>query len=110
MLHPTASGPFRPPLLALAGTGKLHQNPSHQLGRDGKEMGAVLPINLTGIDQSKISLIDEGTGLQDVAGSLPGHVVVSQLVQLIVDEGDELLEGFGVPAAPGPKQLGNVMR
>ena len=50
----------------------VNQNPSHELRRNGEEVGAVLPAHALVVHQPQVSFVDQGSGLQTVAGSVPG--------------------------------------
>jgi hypothetical protein len=54
---------------------------------------AVLPPDLSRIDQLKVSLVNQRGCLKKMPASLAQHVMVRQPVQLIVDQGHELIEG-----------------
>jgi hypothetical protein len=45
-----------------------------------------------------------------VAGSFAAHVVVRQAVQLVVNQGRQLVERGVVPLTPGSEQTRNIMR
>jgi hypothetical protein len=52
---------------------------------------AVLPLHPTRVNQPKISLIDQGGGLQRAGGALPAlaaHIAFGEPAQLFVDQGD----------------------
>ena len=65
----------------------IHQNPSHQLGRNGEEVGAVLPSHVLVVHQSQVSFVDQSGRLQAVTTALPAHVVGRQPAQFVVHDG-----------------------
>ncbi|MNC88002.1 hypothetical protein D3C83_37820 [compost metagenome] len=71
-------------------------------------MGSILPAHVLPVDQPQVGLVDQGGRLQDVPGTLPGHVATGQAVQLRLDDGRQRLEGAAVPVVPGSEQLGHV--
>ena len=71
-------------------------------------MAAVLPARLIPSEQSKADLVDEGRRLECDVRSFAGQVAQSHAMQLVVNEGDESLEGFIAAVAPYPKQPGDI--
>jgi hypothetical protein len=51
----------------------LDQNPSHGIRGGSKEMTAALPTWIVGANQSKVSLVNQGSGLQRMAWELAAH-------------------------------------
>jgi hypothetical protein len=87
------------------GAGATDENSAHDVGADGEEVGAILPLDILHVDEAQKGFVDEGGGLKGVSGSFLTHVAAGQAVQLLVDAGGELLEGFLIPAAPGLQEL-----
>jgi len=56
----------------------VNQNSPHELGGNGKEMGAILPAHALVIDEPQVGFVNQSRGLQGVAGALPAHVTPSQ--------------------------------
>lgn len=90
---------FRP-----VAAGMVHQDATHELGRNGKEMGAALPMHTLAAGKFHICLIDERCGLQAVAGPLVRHIVAREAAQLSVNHGDKLVQGMLVALAPSLQQ------
>jgi hypothetical protein len=88
----------------------MDQDPTHQVGRDGKEVGAVLPRDLPRIDQLQESFVDERGRLQDMPAFLAKYVMVSQPVEFLLHEGRELIEGGPVSVTPSVQELGDFLR
>ena len=61
---------------------RIHQDMSHHLRRQTKEMSPILPSGLLTINQVQVSLIDQRRGLQGVAGVFPQHVAMGQTMEL----------------------------
>src|ERR1700693_1113165 len=80
-------------LLVSARTGVIHQNAPHQLCGDGKEVRAVLPVDLPGVYQSQVGFVDERSRLQRVTRTLSKHVPPSQAAQLLMDQRKEFFQG-----------------
>ncbi len=70
-------------------------------------MRPALPVNVLPVDQSDVSLVDEGAGLECVAGALAAHVVVREAVQLLVHQRGQPFESRLVAIAPSdePRDL-----
>ena len=86
----------------------LHQNAPHQLGRNREEMGAILPLHALIIHQAHVGFIDQGRGLQAVAGALAFHVAARQAVEFVINDGGQPFERALVSVAPGAEQRADV--
>jgi hypothetical protein len=53
------------------------------------------------LEEAEEGFVDEGGGLEDVVAAFVGEEVFGEVVELVVDEGGELVEGVGVAGAPG---------
>jgi hypothetical protein len=92
--HPDTPAPVLGSPLA---TGPLHENPPHGLGRGGEEVAAAVPmLGLLRIHQPNVRLVDQGRGLERLAGLLLRHLLGSQFPQLVVDQRQKLFGGRGV--------------
>ena len=98
------------PALQVATPGVVHQNAAHHLGRNGEEMGAILPLHALIIHQAPVGFIDQGRGLEAVAGALMFHVAARQTVELVVNDGGQPVEGALVSAAPGAQEPADIAR
>ena len=103
MRHSTAT-------FKVATSGMLHQNAPHQLGRNREEMRAILPLHAFIVHQPHICFIDQGGGLQAVAGALALHVAARQAVELVINDGRHLLKRLLVSVTPCAKQHAYVVR
>jgi hypothetical protein len=79
--------------------GVVYEDLTHQPRGDAEKVRAVLPRYAL-IDQAEICLVNEGRGLQRVPGALAAHVVASQAVQLVVNEGSQLIKRRRIAFAP----------
>src|SRR6266508_1297673 len=66
-----------------------------------------LPDRLRVIDQPKVGFVENGGGLQGVAGALTAHVMVGEPVQFGLHQRKQLLQRSSVSAAPLTEQLGD---
>ena len=58
-------------------------------------------------DQPQVRLVDQGGGLQRLAGLLLGQLLGRQLAQLVVDQRQELLGGVRIAALDGGQDAGD---
>jgi hypothetical protein len=61
-------------------------------------------------EETQVGLVNEGGGLEGLAGRLSAHVAVRQAAQFGVNERHQRVEGGGVALAPGEQEPGNVAR
>ena len=86
----------------------FHQNAPHQLGRNGEEMGSILPLHALIIHEAHVGFVDQGGSLQAVAGALVFHVAARQAAKLVIDDGGQPVEGALVATAPGAEKRAYV--
>src|SRR5262249_16125098 len=90
-----------PPVAAALGTplaaGAFDEDAAHGLGRGGEEVAAAVPLRRVGrADQAEVGLVDQGGGLEGLAGLLLRQLGPRQLPQFVVDEGQQLVGGLRV--------------
>jgi len=90
-------------LLKAPGSGVIHKNAAHQLGRDAKEMRAILPSKVLRAGQPNEGFIDQCCRLKGMVAPLAGHVSPSQSPELGLDEGEQVLERLGIAVTPCSK-------
>ena len=78
----------------------VHQDAAHQPRGHREEVRAVLPRHVVRIDQPQIGLVDERRRLEAVPDALAGHAAPRDLVELVMDERNQLLEGGFIALAP----------
>src|SRR5436853_3909344 len=83
----------------------VNQNATHHFRGYGKEVRAILPLH-SFIDQPQIRFVNQSRRLQRVAWTLATHVAMSEPVQLIMYQRDELIVSRLVAVAPINKQRG----
>ena len=84
-------------LLAVSRFGVVDENVSHHPRRNGVKMNPILPI-ATGICQAQIRLMDQGRCTQRMVGRLRPHAAGRKFSKLIVNQGNQMIEGS--PVAP----------
>jgi hypothetical protein len=97
-------------LLITAGAGVIHEDATHDAGRNGEEVRAVVPRDGLRVHEPEIGLVDERGGLEAVACPLAGPTAPRDVVELVVDERNQLRERSLVALSPGEKQSGDVSR
>lgn len=78
----------------------VHEDASHQLRRDGKEVGAVLPLCRSLIDQLDVRLVHQSRRLERVVRPLLGEISSRLRAQFRVDQRDQTIERFPAAVAP----------
>src|SRR5881392_978837 len=87
----------------------INHDAPHQLRGRRDKMAPALPDRLRIIDQSQVSFVENGGGLQGMAGALPAHIMVREPVQFGLHQWDQLLQRSLVSAAPVAEQLGDLL-
>src|SRR5262249_53809741 len=89
--------------------GAVEDNPAHGLGRGGEEVAAAVPVpRLLDIDQPNIGFMDQGRGLERLAGLLVRPFRPGQPTHFLIDQGQQLLRRQGVTLLDGRKDAGHV--
>ena len=87
----------------------VNHDAPHQLRGRRDKVASALPDRLRIIDQPQIGFVENGGGLQGVAGTLPAHVMVGEPVQFGLHQREQLLQRSLVSAAPVAEQLGDLL-
>jgi hypothetical protein len=90
-------------------TSVIDHDAAHKLRGDGKEMSAVLPLRMSFVRELKVSVIQQRSCLQGMAGSLPAHVMLRQTLKLWLHERDQFLQCAWISVAPLAEQLGDLL-
>ena len=86
----------------------VHQDAAHELSRNGKEVRSILPLNLPDIDQPEICLLDQDSRLQRMTRSFAPHPGSGEAMKFVVNDRNQVIQGFAVAAPPGVQQTGDV--
>ena len=70
------------------GAGVLDEDPPHGLGRRGEEVPSA--IELLVAHQAQIGFVDQGRGIERVAGPFVRHMTGRELAQLVIDQRQQL--------------------
>jgi len=92
---------------ALA-AGDIDEDAAHGFGGGGKEVGAALPLAIVAAGEAEPSFVDEGGGLEGLAGGFGRHFAGGHLPEFGVDEGEQLLGGHGVAGFDVAEDAGDV--
>ena len=68
-------------LLVVPRPGEVDEHAAHQPGGHREEVRAILPLDAADIDQPKVDLVDERSGLEHVIGTLTSHVPLGYALQ-----------------------------
>src|SRR6266496_3834580 len=87
----------------------VNHDAPHQLRGCRDKVAPALPDRLRIIDQPQIGFVENGGGLQGMAGALPAHVMVGEPVQFRLHQREQLLERSLVSAAPVAEELSDLL-
>ena len=96
--------------LAVGRLGIVQQDAAHDLGGDAEEVGTILPAGAALIDELQVGLVDEGSGLQGMAGALAAELGAGDPFELLVDERRQLIHHRSIAAGKLGQQLRNLLR
>ena len=75
----------------------VHHDAPHQLGGDREKMRPVLPDRMRLISQTQVGVVHQNGRLQCVSGTLLAHVVMRQLMQYRLNQGDQFSSAVESP-------------
>src|SRR6266566_9160514 len=87
----------------------VNHDAPHQLRGCRDKVAPALPDRLRIIDEPQVGFVENGGGLQGVAGAFPAHVMVRESVQFGLHQREQLLQRSLVSAAPVVEQLGDLL-
>ena len=71
-------------------------------------MAAILHLHPGMVHQLEVGLVDQGGGVQAAARSAPPQLPACQPAQLFVHQGEEPIQGSGLPLSPQEQQPGEL--
>lgn len=83
---------------AVGVAGVVDEDAAHGLGGDGEEVGTAGEACLGLVDELEVGLVDEGGGLEGVAGAFASEEGAREGAELVVDEWEEGIDSAGVAA------------
>ena len=87
--------------------GIVDKNLAHEASSDGDKVSTVLGVDGPVVNEAEIGFMDEGSAAESVIGALALEVAVSEVVELVVDQGNESLKGFRIPLSPADEEFRN---
>jgi hypothetical protein len=83
----------------------IHQNPSHHLRRDAKEVRAILPRDAPLAHEPDVRLMDESRRLERVVSTLASEITHGLLAKFSIHQRKQLAPRLDVPASPRAEQV-----
>ena len=87
----------------------IHEDSAHLLARNGKEMGAVLPLRALLRHQLHIRFVDQSRGLQHMPFRFAVHVPASDTLQFCIHKRNQPFESGLIATAPGGQQFCDIL-
>ena len=87
--------------------GIVNKNLVHEASSDGDKVSAVLGVDGPMVNETEIGFMDEHSAAESVIGVFSPEKAVSEVVELVVDQGNESLKGFRIPLSPADKEFRN---
>ncbi len=84
----------------------INQDSPHGFGGGGEEVCTAVELLIA--DQPQVGFVNEGGGVEGVAGGFGGHGRGGELPELIVDERQQLSGGAAVAGLGGFEELGDL--
>jgi len=103
--HPLQPASVTNPVFA---PGIIHEDASHRLGGRAEEVSPAAPLLPIGTSHPQPRFMNEGGGLQRLAGPFIGHLVGRQPAQFIIDQGQQFLCSLRITGINRTEQLGDV--
>ena len=87
--------------------GVVDEDAAHGFGGGGEEVAAAVPgLGLARAHESEIRLMDEGRGLERLAGLFLSESLGREFTEFLVDQGQELLGGVRIALLDGRQDAG----
>jgi hypothetical protein len=93
-------------LLAIPAAGALDEDAPHGFGRGGEETPPT--VELLVANERQIRFVDEGSGVEGVAGGFSGHARGREHAQLVVDEREQVGGRLAVTGGCGVQQSRHI--
>ncbi len=94
-----------PAFRGAVAAGIVDKNLAHELGGNGKEMSAALPLGTAHPDQAKVRLMHQRGALKGVVWPFVPQLEVGPTAQFFVDQGEQSVECVAVTPPPYLQQL-----
>src|SRR5262249_40257671 len=97
------------PLVTLLAPRLLDEDPPHGLRGRSEEVAAAVPwLGLIHVHEPDVGLMDQGRGLECLAGLFLGELLGRQLAQLVIDQRQKLLGGVRIALLDGRQDAGDI--
>jgi hypothetical protein len=102
---PLAAAAVLGPRLAA---GALDEDAAHGFGRRGEEVAAAVPVTgLVPVHQPYIGLVDQGRGLEGLAGPFLSEPLGRKLAEFVINQRQELVGGARIALLDGREDVGD---
>ena len=91
----------------LAVAGLVHQHLAHRARGDREEVGPVARGH-RGAAELEVGLVDQGGGVERPLDVLVAELAPGEAAQVVVDEGEQPLDGVRLPLVGGPEEARDV--
>ncbi len=81
----------------------IHEDLSHHLRRQRKEMNSALPISRLAVYQTEVGFMDQSGCLQGMITALSGKVLLRNQPQFVIDKRNEAVAGGQIAVIPAGK-------
>ena len=88
--------------------GIIDEDLAHGSGRHAEEVRPVFPGRIGMVDELEVGFVHQRRGVERVVFALEIALLARQLVELVVDQRQQLLEGLAIAVAVVLQQLGNL--
>lgn len=92
--------PWASPSLGNMRAGVILEDVAHHASGKGEEMAAVVPGDLSLVEQAHVDFVDQRGRLQGVVFALVAHVALGYAMQLCVDQWDKAFQDFRITISP----------
>jgi len=103
-----AGGPAS--LGCYAASRPVEEDVAHDLRGDGKEMRAMLPVDVGDVDQFEIGLMHQGSGLHGMSRTLVLHLVSRDAAERAINTRRQALQRPPITISPRTKELSGFRR
>jgi len=86
--------------------GVIDKDPAHGLGGGRNEVTAAVEPLVA--DQPQVGFVDEGGGVEGVAGGFGSHAYGGEFPQFVIEEREQICGGLAVTLLNGFEQAGHV--
>jgi hypothetical protein len=78
----------------------VNEDPAHYLRCDSKEVGSILPVGISLINEPEVCFVDKRCGLECMPSAFPNHIVMGQPSQFVINPGNQFFQRLLIAFAP----------